>query len=256
MPWRCSFFGECLAGNWPGNGDRSRLVAKMPITYDQVLPWGRSFEEYERMFALNPRDLSRRIVGCGDGPAAFNARMHALGHRMTSVDPLYALERHRIAARIEEVTGVILEQTANNRHLFRWDRIRSVEELGQLRHESMLEFLEDYAEGCEEGRYVAAELPSLPFEDQSFDLALCSHFLFMYSEHLDLEFHVRAIREMLRLADEVRLFPIVGLNARRSPHLAGVMSQLEQYSRVRLVSVDYEFQIGANQMLQVGGEAS
>ena len=40
---------------------------------DQVVPWGRSFDEYRRMFALTDADLSRVILGCGDGPASFNA---------------------------------------------------------------------------------------------------------------------------------------------------------------------------------------
>jgi hypothetical protein len=223
----------------------------MPIVYEDVLPWGRSFEEYERMFALSGADLRGRILGCGDGPAAFNARMHALGSRVISVDPLYEFDHERIAARIEQVSGVILDQTAKNRHLFRWDRIRSVEELGELRHASMQEFLDDYRMGREAGRYIAAELPQLPFDDNEFDLALCSHFLFLYSGHRDLQFHVAAIIEMLRVAREVRVFPVVGLNARLSPHLSEVMRQLEQNASARLVTVDYEFQIGANQMLQV-----
>jgi hypothetical protein len=223
----------------------------MPITYEEVLPWGRSFDEYSRMFALSKGDLCRSILGCGDGPAAFNARMHTLGHRVTSVDPLYDFDREHIAARIEEVSAVIVQQTASNHQLFRWDRIRNVQELEQLRQVSMREFLEDYVAGRQEGRYVSAELPTLPFDDQSFELALCSHFLFLYSVHLNLEFHVRAIEEMLRVADEVRIFPTVGLDAQPSPHLRDVMRRIGRHARVSLVTVDYEFQIGANQMLRI-----
>ena len=38
------------------------------FTLDKVVPWGRSFDEYRRMFALTEIDLRRTIVGCGDGP--------------------------------------------------------------------------------------------------------------------------------------------------------------------------------------------
>jgi hypothetical protein len=32
------------------------------FTLDEVVPWGRSLEEYRRMFALSDTDLQRRIV--------------------------------------------------------------------------------------------------------------------------------------------------------------------------------------------------
>jgi hypothetical protein len=44
----------------------------MAFTLDQVVPWGRSFDEYRRMFALSDDDLGLRILGCADGPASFN----------------------------------------------------------------------------------------------------------------------------------------------------------------------------------------
>ncbi len=62
-----------------------------PIKINDAYPWGRSFDEYRRMFALTDADLNGRIVGCADGPAAFNAAVHRLGGCIVSCDPLYAL---------------------------------------------------------------------------------------------------------------------------------------------------------------------
>ena len=59
------------------------------FTLDQVVPWGRSFDEYKRMFALGASDLNGRILGCGDGPASFNAEATRFGHRVISCDPIY-----------------------------------------------------------------------------------------------------------------------------------------------------------------------
>ena len=56
----------------------------MAFKYETVVPWGRSFEEYQRMFALTEQDLNLRIVGCGDGPASFNAHMAERGRRVVS----------------------------------------------------------------------------------------------------------------------------------------------------------------------------
>jgi ubiquinone/menaquinone biosynthesis C-methylase UbiE len=108
--------------------------------------------------------------------------------------------------------------------------------------------LSDFELGFEEGRYIAAELPNLPFKDNTFDLALCSHFLFLYSDHLDLDFHIKAIDEMLRVASEVRIFPVVDLNANRSVHLDAIM---ENFPNCELIKVNYEFQKGGNQMLLI-----
>ena len=60
---------------------------------------------------------------------------------------------------------------------------------------AMQEFLGDYEEGLEEGRYVPESLPSLSFVDKQFQLALCSHFLFLYSKHLDLDFHINSVHK-------------------------------------------------------------
>jgi hypothetical protein len=59
------------------------------FTLDQVVPWGRSFEEYRRMFALSDAELHLRILGCADGPASFNAESTRRGTAVISIDPLY-----------------------------------------------------------------------------------------------------------------------------------------------------------------------
>jgi hypothetical protein len=105
---------------------------------------------------------------------------------------------------------------------------------------------------CARGCYVEAVLPDLPFPDQSFDLALCSHFLFLYSEQLGPAFHRAAALELSRVARDVRVFPLLALGGRPSPHLDTVMQCLgEAGASVAVDPVPYEFQRGANQMLRV-----
>jgi hypothetical protein len=50
-------------------------VPNMAIQYPDIKPWGRSFDEYVRMFSLTHADIKRQILGCGDGPASFNAEL-------------------------------------------------------------------------------------------------------------------------------------------------------------------------------------
>ena len=114
-------------------------------------------------------------------------------------------------------------------------------------------YLDDYPEGKEQGRYVTGELPSLPFSSSSFDLALCSHFLFTYSEQFTVEFHVQSVVEMARVAHEVRIFPLLAaFTGELSPHLPAVMEALrEQDCSVEICPVAYEFQKGGNKMLHI-----
>jgi hypothetical protein len=193
-----------------------------------------------------------RIVGCGDGPASFNAEARRCGIKVVSFDPTYLWETAQIRDRITATYEEILDQTRRNADEFVWDSIRSVEELGRVRMAAMQAFLDDYVLGRVEGRYVAAELPALPVADASFDLALCSHFLFLYTNQLGEAFHRSAIQEMCRVAAEVRILPLLALGGRRSPYVDQTVDDLRNSaSEVSIENVPYEFQRGGNQIMRI-----
>jgi hypothetical protein len=221
------------------------------FTLDQIVPWGRSFEEYRRMFALSDADLQLRILGCADGPASFNAESTRRGAAVVSIDPLYRLGTGTIRDRIAATHDQMLEQARRNSQQFVWDAIRSVEELGRIRMQAMQVFLDDYDLGKRQGRYVDAELPLIAFPEKSFDLALCSHFLFLYTELLSEAFHRSAILELCRVACEVRIFPLLALDGRASPYVASIVDDLSEAWEASLETVPYEFQRGGNQMMRV-----
>jgi len=225
----------------------------MGFTLDTVVPWGRSYEEYVNMFGLTEADLELSILGCGDGPASFNAEQTKRGRPVVSVDPLYAFDAAQIKKRLAETYETVLAQMRENLHDYVWDVISSVYELGHVRMAAMNMFLVDYETGKDNGRYIAGELPSLPFfESQRFDLALSSHFLFLYSVHLSAEFHLHALQEMLRVARQVRVFPLLTLDGTPSPHVAYVIESLLSCGfDTEIRRVPYEFQRGGNEMLLV-----
>jgi hypothetical protein len=224
----------------------------MAFKYEEAVPWGRSFDEYCRMFDLTTDDLERSILGCADGPASFNAEMSRLGKRVISCDPLYRFTREQIQSRIDATYNTVIAQTRNNQHQFVWNVICSVEDLGRTRLAAMNKFLADYDDGTAQGRYIAAELPDLPFGIKSFDLALSSHFLFFYGELVSLEFHKSAVDELCRVAREVRVFPLLTYNAEPSPLVVPVVEHIEKTGRkVSIRKVRYEFQRGGNMMLSI-----
>ena len=224
----------------------------MSFTLDKVVPWGRSYDEYLRMFALSAADLDRQILGCGDGPASFNAELSQRVGHIISIDPIYEFDVPQIKSRIAETYEEVMAQTRKNKHEFIWETITSVEELGRIRMLAMDTFLDDFDAGKQTGRYIAGALPSLPFDNGRFDLALSSHFLFLYSAHFSAEFHLQALQEMLRVAQEVRVFPLLMLGGAPSPHLDFVIKQItkEGFS-IEIKRTQYEFQKGGDEMLVI-----
>jgi hypothetical protein len=226
---------------------------KVPMELSEVIPWGRSYDEYRLMFSLSGRDLAGRTLGCGDGPASFNAEATAEGLSVTSCDPIYAFSVEEIRQRVEGCYENVISQVRLNPEGFVWDYFPDPDHLGRARLESMRRFLTDFEAGKAAGRYVTASLPSLPFGDGQFDLALCSHLLFLYSDQLSFEFHRAAVEELLRVAKEVRIFPLLSLERRPSPHVEPLRSYLSERGwAAEIRPVDYEFQRGGNRMLRIG----
>ncbi|MBT5231366.1 MAG: SAM-dependent methyltransferase [Methylococcales bacterium] len=217
---------------------------------NDIVPWGRSFLEYKEIFSLTDSELKKKILGCGDGPACFNAELTASGGNVVSVDPVYQFNEAQIRSRIDAVYPQVMAQVSQNAADFVWQSIASVAELGKVRMQAMSLFLNDYTEGKAAQRYVEGALPELPFADAEFDLALCSHYLFLYSDHVSQENHLLSLLELCRVAKEVRIYPLITLSGDVSKHLDPVISLLKKNNvKVSLQTVQYQFQKGATQML-------
>ncbi|GAB1545263.1 SAM-dependent methyltransferase [Scytonema sp. NUACC21] len=225
----------------------------MSVKLKKIVLWGRSLQEYIKMFDLTAEELKLTILDCGGGPSSFNTEMAHQGHQVYSCDPIYQFTASEIEQRIQETYPIVIEAARANEERFVWKDIESVEHLGVIRLAAMQKFLEDFPLGVGQGRYVVEELPALSFNSNQFDLSLCSHLLFTYSEQLSFDFHLASIQELCRVAKEVRVFPVlVNYSGETSPHLHPVMTQLSaQGYQVELKQVSYEFQRGGNQLLRV-----
>lgn len=224
----------------------------MSVELEQIIPWGRNLAEYRRMFSLTEADLQKRILGCADGPASFNVEMTAVDHTVVSIDPIYTFSAAQIERRVQETYPGMIAQVAQTAADYVWHHIRSPQQLAEVRLAAMNRFLTDFEAGKGDGRYQPYALPDLPFAGGAFDLALCSHFLFLYSEQLTLDFHVTAVVEIMRVAFECRIFPLLDLKCQTSVHLQPVINAMRQLGyQAGIEVVDYEFQRGGNQMLRV-----
>ena len=215
----------------------------MTVEIKTKLPLGRSFEEYIQMFNLNANDLSKSIIGCGDGLSSFNKRMKELGYNIISCDPIYIKSIDQMNQYMLESKEEVIQQPRNKLEDIFWNF--------NQRRTFINEFLDDYELGKQEGRYLSCSLPELPFKDKEFDIALCSHFLFTYKD-LGFDFHYNSIQEMLRVAKEIRIFPIIDLHCEKSEFLEPIVEELKkQCYRVEITKVEYGFYLNGHDMLLI-----
>ncbi|MEU4650609.1 hypothetical protein [Nocardia fluminea] len=219
--------------------------------FGEILVSSRSLAEYQAMFALTDDDLERRILDCPGGAAGFTAEVSRRGGEVTACDVAYfgdGLERVAATA--------VAEADRGNRYVrehadaYRWTFFTDPDEHHRARSESAEHFAAHTR--ASPHHYVAACLPTLPFRDNTFDLALSSHLLFSYADDLDYAFHYRSIIELARVATtEVRLFPLTPIgSSERYPQFAQLRADLAEAGiRSRIARVDYEFQAGADEML-------
>lgn len=223
----------------------------MPFELKNTVPWGRTLEEYRNIFNLTETDLDKQIISFGDGPASFNSEMKKLKKSVTSIDPIYQFGKSDLENHIKETKDVVMEQMRNNQNNFVWTSISNVDELERIRMNAMSVFIEDFEDGLSEKRYIHHELPNkLELGDNKFELGLSSHFLVLYSK-LGLEFHIKSISEMLRLCKEIRIFPLLNLNAEKSEVLDDIIEYFENEYEVEIETVNYEFQKGGNEMMKI-----
>lgn len=227
----------------PGDADRYEVEGFAFI--------GRTFAEYRRLFDLEPHDLAgTRVLDCPGGPSSFTAVASTLGADATAVDTQYGPAVDALESTCETAIADVADQLREKRDLFVFDYYGDIETRIRYLRAAAARFLADYARYP--GRYVPAVLPELPFETGAFDLALSANFLFLYDDRLDPAFHVAALRELVRVAAEVRVFPLASLDTTRSEVVAETVEALraDGYD-VGLRAVPYEFQRGATEMLVV-----
>lgn len=223
----------------------------MVFSLDKVAVWSRSFSEYEKIFSIEDRDFNKKILGCADGAASFNVEGRAKGVNITSCDPLYGLSVEKIENRISESETEVFKNILALRENYIWSHFKDPYDLRDKRRLAARKFLEDFSKN-QSPFYINALLPDLPFEDGEFDLALCGNFLFLYSELLNFKFHLESILELLRVANEVRIFPLIGLDRKEPKQLTNVLNYLQKNSVLyEIIDIDYHFTKGANKMLRI-----
>lgn len=190
----------------------------------------RSFEEYVSMFDLTDSELqSGAILDIAAGGSSFVASARLRGYDAIAVDPRYTQHSSQW---IEEARAEIITSTAKLdkiKEQFDWSYYGDLRQHQAGREASHDRFAAHI--GTTEGRshYREGSLPNLPFEDGQFSLVLCSHFLFLYGDQFDYEFHCQSLLEMMRVCKAggiIKVFPIMTLKWEQYPHLDRIMESI------------------------------
>ncbi len=223
------------------------------LKLENIVLLGRRFEEYCGMFALDEGLLARaRILDAASGVSSFCAEANAQGYRVTASDVIYSVSADVLEEKCSQDLDKVMGRLPAIRDMYVWDNFKDIAALKSQRAGASRIFLEDFRRYGRE-RYVPAEYPGTGFADEEFDLALCSHFLFMYEDRLDYDFHKQTLWELARIAaEEVRIFPLVNLKGRRSAWVSRLIedTDLKNFS-IEIRKVEYEFMKGADEMMIV-----
>ncbi len=103
--------------------------------------------------------------------------------------------------------------------------------------------------------YRAGTLPHLEAGTTSYELIVCSHFLFLYHEQFDVHFHQAAIQELLRLCKpqgEIRMYPVMTLAWKPYPHMGEIIAFVEsQSAKAELIASELPFIPDSTHLLRI-----
>jgi hypothetical protein len=227
-------------------------VMKQGLVLDRVVLLGRTLDEYRRFFSLDLRSLrDRAILDVASGVSSFCAEARQCDLDVIACDLIYQLSREQIQARCEPDLDHVIRSVGPLK-TYRWDFYKSPEGVRRYRERAYKTFLADYRlpRGT---RYVAGELPKLPFAGGRFDLTLVSYLLFVYEDHLDYEFHKRSLLEIMRVTrGEARFYPLVTFEAKRCSYVDRLRSDPDLGGLAfEEVATDFEFLLHSNSYLCV-----
>lgn len=218
----------------------------------KLVLWGHSVDEYREMFDLSQEDMNARILEYGCGPGAVNAQQFHEEHQVVSCDPLFVLDKDTLLSKAIMIFAQMADEIRQQQAQFDFSQYGGLEPFIAQRKKGMDAFFADYEQGKAEGRYYGAVDYHLPYPDFSYDFALSSHYLFADLDDQTVDFHLNVIRELARVAKEVRIFPLIDREGQTSDFLGPVLLQLQQEGYgVEVREVDFHLHQPENAMLRV-----
>jgi hypothetical protein len=220
---------------------------------NNVIAIGRTFDEYCSMFDLTFTGLKgAQILDAGGGVSSFTAEANELGLQVKSADRIYGLSPEKLydkgMADLKEVRSKIGDISGH----YNWDFYRDENGLRSYREKAITKFIPDF-KTYGNRRYINTSFPDTVFTDKEFDITLVSHFIFLYDEHLDYNFHMDTLKELIRITkEEIRIFPLWNLRWKKSDFVDSIMKEADLSKvKIELKKSNLEFVKGANEYMKI-----
>ena len=222
------------------------------LELSRVIFIGRTYDEYVKMFDLTTDELQNNtILDAPAGACSFTSNACDSGYHVTATDIAYFHPADQLEQKGKEDIQHAVEGISKVKEKYKWDYFHSIDELEQHRSSALVDCVRHMKKSPQS--YIPSVLPKLPFEDDQFDMVLSAHFLFMYADRLDLDFHKKTLTEMTRVArKEIRIFPLTDLTGNRYENLSEIIQFAHDLGwKTEERQVSYEFQKNANSMLRL-----
>jgi hypothetical protein len=192
------------------------------------------------------------ILDVASGVSSFCAEASRQGFKVTASDRIYTFSPSEIELKCGQDLDMIIKQLPGVADLYVWNFFKDIESLKAQRERAYRVFTEDF-KNYGTRRYVPVEYPSTNFLNKQFTISLVSHFLFLYEDKLNYDFHKKTIMELLRITSkEIRIFPIVNLKGEKSSFLDNLMQDMDlEYFNITIKKVGYEFMKNGNEMMVI-----
>jgi hypothetical protein len=218
----------------------------------EALLCGYHIDDYRQMFGLVDADFNASLLEYCSGVTAVNAELHARHQSMTSCDPWFANDLTHLEQLAHSNFKAAVHALQQRSPQSNSSHQTALAALIDTRRKGIEAGLNDYESGRSQKRYLPLENHRLPFDDFMFDIALCANWFFSDIKQQDVEFHVDSIRELVRVAKEVRIFPLVGENGEPSSLLGPTLLKLQQANfGVEIRKVDVHAPMNGDAMLRV-----
>lgn len=222
------------------------------MTQHEAIPnWICGLEEYEQMFDLQSDDYRKSILDFPGSISSFNADVYQQAARVISGDAIYGMSYEEMEAYAHRLMQLNCDHLTQHADQVLKRGQAALEPIFAMWKANYSRFLNDYVTGKKQSRYQEVLMPDLPYDNHEFQLALCSDYVFNRHAQNDCR-PEQVVSELCRVAEEVRIFPLLTEAGDISEWLGPLMLDLQNKNHgIEIRQVPFENVKGGNAMLRV-----